>query len=61
MTGFALLLGVVAGVAIGVVITALRWVIVRRFDPPTIPPSAEVLEAERTNSNQRPLTNRRTR
>ena len=61
MTGVQLILGAAAGVAGGIAITALRWVLVRRFASTPIPPSAEVLEAERTQSAPNPLTDGRTR
>jgi hypothetical protein len=63
MTGIELVLGAFAGVALGVVITTVRWLIIRRFAAaPSVPPSLDVLEAERRHPMQRnPLTDRRTR
>ena len=61
MTGVQVVLGALGGVALGVAITALRWALVRRLTAPSIPPSAEVLEAERQQTTTTPLTHRRTR
>jgi hypothetical protein len=61
MTSLHLVLGAAAGGALGIAVTALRWALVRRFtDRPSIPPSAEVLDAERMHRDQLPLTDRRT-
>ncbi|HEX4904432.1 MAG TPA: hypothetical protein VFU93_03190 [Acidimicrobiales bacterium] len=61
MTGVQLILGGVSGVALGVAITGLRWLLVHRLAAaPSIPPSAEVLEAGRRRTTT-PLTDRRTR
>ena len=61
MTGVQLVLGALGGVALGIAITAFRWALVRRLTtPPSIPPSAEVLEAERRQITTTPLTDRRT-
>lgn len=62
VTGVQLILGGVSGVALGVAITGLRWLLVHRLaSAPSIPPSAEVLEAGRRHTTITPLTDRRTR
>ena len=58
----SLILGAFAGVGAGVAITALRWFVVRRFTAPLpVPPSAEVLDAQRRQPIPNPLLDRRTR
>jgi hypothetical protein len=62
VTGVQLILGALSGVALGVAITGLRWLLVRRLSAaPSVPPSAEVLEAGRRQTTTSSLTDRRTR
>jgi hypothetical protein len=48
VNGLDVLLGVLAGAAAGVAATALRWRLVRRHVRAVVPPSPDVVEAERT-------------
>ncbi len=67
VNGPDLLIGFLAGSILAIAITALRVVLVRRFgadahtNAPVVPPSAEVLDAERRRRPARPLSTRRPR
>lgn len=65
MTGLDVVLGALAGTAVGALLTGLRLLIVRRLaadpraHPPSVPPSADVLDAERRNRFASPFTTTR--